>query len=148
MDYSLTSVRGIKLRKLKLNREGEKEMEKLERDHWSDLIMDSVGDDYEKAVEFEKQYRLWSRWVVAEIIIGVGVFGLMMLGIVFGMYWAGMDSQYPPGEKEITSVVFLWMGATLGGLCVVVRDGLEAKLRKRKDNIAYHWDKMGDDQCK
>lgn len=144
----MTSVRGIKPRKLKLNREGEKEMEKLERDHWSDLIMDSVGDDYEKAVEFEKQYRLWSRWVVAEIIIGIGVFGLIMLGIVFGMYWAGMDSQYPPGEKEITSVVFLWMGATIGGLCVVVRDGLEAKLRKRKDNIAYHWDKMGDEKCK
>lgn len=144
----MTSVRGTRPKKLKFNREGEKEMKKLERDHWSDLIMDSVGDDYEKAVEFEKQYRLWSCWVVAEIIIGFGILGLMLLGFVFGMYWAGVDSQNPPDEKGIINVVFLWMGAAIGGLCVVVRDGLETKLRKRKDNIAYHWDKMGDEKCK
>lgn len=123
-------------------------MEKLEKDHWSELILDSVGDDYERAVEFDRQYRLWSRWVIAEIIIGIGIFGLILLGVIFGMYWAGVDTQYPPGENEIINIAFLWMGATIGALCVVARDGLESKLRKRKDNIAYHWDRMGDEQCK
>ena len=123
-------------------------MEKLEKDHWGDLIMDSIGDDYEKAVESEKQYKLWSRWIVAEIIIGVGVLSLIMLGIVFGIYWSGIGTENPPGENEIANLLFLWVGATIGGLYAVARDGLEAKLRRRKDNIAYHWDKMGDDQCK
>lgn len=124
-------------------------MKILEKDHWSELILDSVGDDFEKATEYYKQYKLWQKNTIIEIALGVGIFGLVMLGIIFGFYWAGMEMSNAPDESLVMMVVMLWMGAVWGASIVLTRDNLPIKLRKRKDNIAYHWEKTeGEKECK
>ena len=125
---------------------------KLEKDHWADLIMDSVGDDPERANEFYTQYKRWEMNTVIQIALILGIYLLMFLGVIYGMYWAGVEMNNPPNEVTVSGVFLVWIGAMLGTLMVLVKDSLEVKLRKRAENINYYAGRIerekGDDQCK
>lgn len=125
---------------------------KLEKDHWADLILDSVGDDPERANEFYTQYKRWEMNTIIQIGLIMGIYLLLFLAVIYGMYWAGVDMQNPPDENTVFGVLLLWSGIMMGTLLVTVKDGLEAKLRKRAENINYYAGRIerekGDDQCK
>lgn len=149
MAYSLIFGKGTRSRKSKYSNKGDR-MKGIEEEHWSKLIMDSVGDDFEKATEFHNQYKLWQYHIMIEVAIGVGILSLMMLGTIFGCYWLGLSSSdvSPPDMDDVFSVILFWMGSMLGVCFTLTRDNLLNKLSKRKDNIAYHWDKTEGKECK
>lgn len=125
---------------------------KLEKDHWADLILDSVGDDPERANEFYTQYKRWEMNTIIQIGLIMGIYLSLFLAVIYGMYWAGVDMQNPPDENTVCGVLLLWSGIMMGTLMVLIKDGLEAKLRKRAENINYYAGRIerekGDDQCK
>ena len=125
---------------------------KLEKDHWADLILDSVGDDPERANEFYTQYKRWEMNTIIQIGLIMGIYLSLFLAVIYGMYWAGVDMENPPNENTVFGVLLLWSGIMMGTLLVMMKDGLEAKLRKRAENINYYAGRIerekGDDQCK
>lgn len=112
------------------------------KDRWAELILESVGDDPERAKEFYTEYRKWMIAVAIEIMVGLGILILTTLGICFGT----MDD--PPGEKELINCLCLFVGAILGTMMVFTRDSMEIKLKRRMDNIEYHEKKMEEEQCR
>ena len=127
-------------------------MKMIEKDHWTDLILESVGDNPEKAQEFYTQFKLWRTNTIIAIGVTFALMSLIILGVIFGMYWCGYETENPPGEKEIMAMFFLWMGAMMGTMITVVNGSLEVRLRKRADNTKYYAERIerekGDDQCK
>ena len=126
-------------------------MKMIKKDHWMDLIMDSVGDDPDRAEEFYTQYKLWERNTIITVGIAFGIMSLIALGIIFGLYWCGFETENPPGKTELMAMFFLWMGAIMGTLCTLVNGALEVRLRKRAENTKYYAGRIereGNDQCK
>lgn len=127
-------------------------MKMIEKDHWAELIMDSIGDDPEKANEYYTQYKRWERNTLILIGITMGILCLVCAGMIFGMYWCGVDMKNTPDDELLFSLYFLWLGSIMGTCCVLVKDSLETKLRKLADNTKYYAGRIerekGDDQCK
>ena len=123
-----------------------------EKEHWTDLILESVGDDPEKAEEFYTQYKLWAKNTLIAVALTFGIMCIIVAGVIFGMYWCGVETDNPPGERELISLVFLWMGALMGSMCAILNGSLETKLRKRAENTKYYAGRIerekGEDQCK
>lgn len=125
----------------------------IEKDHWAELIMDSIGDDPEKANEYYTQYKRWERNTLILIGITMGILCLVCAGMIFGMmYWCGVDMENTPDDELLFSLYFLWIGSIMGACCVLVKDSLEIRLRKLADNTKYYAGRIerekGDDQCK
>lgn len=119
------------------------------KDRWAELILESVGDDSERAKEFYTEYRKWMKATFIEIMLILGIMVAIATGTMFGMYLFGADfNGNPPDERDIVEVMFLLIGAILGILCVFTRDGMEIKLKRRMENIEYHEKKMEEEQCK
>lgn len=126
---------------------------KIERSHWTDLIMDSVGDDPDRAEEFYTQYKLNIRLMVIEGTVAIGLIMLFMLAMVTGMAFFGIESYQNTDLGEIAWEMMLVTVGTMLGLLIAAQYGdILMKLKKRAENTKYYAGRIekkeGDDQCR
>lgn len=126
---------------------------KIERSHWTDLIMDSVGDDPDRAEEFYTQYKTNIRLMVIEGTVAIGLIMLFMLAMVTGMAFFGIESYQNTDLGEIAWEMMLVTVGTMLGLLIAAQYGdLLMKLKKRAENTKYYAGRIekkeGDDQCR
>lgn len=132
---------------------GRGEKVKIEKSHWTDLIMDSVGDDPDRAEEFYTQYKLNIRLMVIEGTVAIGLIMLFMLAMVTGMAFFGIESYQNTDLGEIAWEMMLVTVGTMVGLLIAGQYGdLLMKLKKRAENTKYYAGRIekkeGDDQCR
>ena len=126
---------------------------KIERSHWTDLIMGCVGDDPDKADEFYTQYKLNIRLMFIEGTVAIGLIMLFMLAMVTGMAFFGIESYQNIDLGQIASDMGLVIMGTMLGLLIAATYGdLFTKLKKRAENTKYYAGRIekkeGDDQCR
>lgn len=126
---------------------------KIERSHWTDLIMDSVGDDPDRAEEFYTQYKLNIRLMVIEGTMAIAIMMLFMLAIVSSMVFLGVETYRDADLGEFAWGIMLVISGTMVGLLIAGQYGdLLMKLKKRAENTKYYAGRIekkeGDDQCR
>lgn len=126
---------------------------KMERSHWTDLIMDSIGDDPDKADEFYTQYKLNIRLMFIEGTVAIGLTMLYVLAMVTGMAFFGIESYPNIDLGEIAYRMLLVIMGTMVGLLIAATYGdMLRKLKKRAENTKYYAGRIekneGDDQCR
>lgn len=132
---------------------GRGEKVKIERSHWTDLIMDSVGDDPDRAEEFYTQYKLNIRLMVIEGTIAIAIVMLFMLAMVSSVVLLGVEAYRDADLGEIAFEMMLVISGTMVGLLIAAQYGdLLMKLKKRAENTKYYAGRIekkeGDDQCR
>lgn len=126
---------------------------KIERSHWTDLIMDSVGDDPDRAEEFYTQYKLNIRLMVIEGTVAIGLGMLLIFAMITGMTFFGIESYQNIDLEEIATRMVLVIMGTMVGLLIAAQYGdILMKLKKRAENTKYYAGRIekkeGDDQCR
>lgn len=112
-----------------------------------ELVLDTIGNDREKAERWKDEISKYERYTSYYVIIWFVAFSVLIWTFFAVCYLTGSGSdpiEYEDLGEIASGCVLFGCGGFLGSLMALTMKNIKMKVRKRLENIEY----MEENQCK